>query len=290
METIGFRTRKGGKNLSNERKPNSGNNPNPNGGDKQPPKTNVWVALTIAILVVVLIGTIYNNVSASQYTKTTWSDFRQAMLTENLSEVEIRADRIIYMTKEEAAKDPRNQKAFFTGLPSGGDTMALSNELEAMGVVVDRLIVEDNSGILLVLYYAGMLMLSFFMIRMVMKRLGNMDGGMGGFGKSKAKVYMEKSTGVTFADVACQDEAKESLKEIIDFLHNPGKYAAIGAKLPKGALLVGSPGTGKTLIAKAVAGEADVPFFYISGSDFVEMFVGMGASRVRDLLDRKSVV
>ena len=285
-----FLTRKGGKNLSNERNPNSGKNPNQNGGDKQPQKTNVWVALTIAILVVVLIGTIYNSVSASQYTKTTWSDFRQAMLSDNLSEVEIRADRIIYMTREEAAKDPRDQKAFFTGLPSGGNTMELSNELEAMGVVVDKLIVEDNSGILLVLYYAGMLMLSFFMIRMVMKRLGNMDGGMGGFGKSKAKVYMEKSTGVTFADVAGQDEAKESLKEIIDFLHNPQKYAAIGAKLPKGALLVGSPGTGKTLIAKAVAGEADVPFFYISGSDFVEMFVGMGASRVRDLFKEASKV
>ena len=276
--------------MSNERNPNSGKNPNPNGGDKQPPKTNVWVALTIAILVVVLIGTVYNSVSASQYTKTTWSHFRQAMLSDGLSEVEIRADRIIYMTKEEAAKAPRDQKAFFTGLPSGGNTMELSNELEAMGVVVDKLIVEDNSGILLVLYYAGMLMLSFFMIRMVMKRLGNMDGGMGGFGKSKAKVYMEKSTGITFADVAGQDEAKESLKEIIDFLHNPGKYAAIGAKLPKGALLVGSPGTGKTLIAKAVAGEADVPFFYISGSDFVEMFVGMGASRVRDLFQQAAKV
>ena len=276
--------------MSNERNPNSGNNPNPSGGDKQPPKTNVWVALTIAILVVILISTIYNSVAASQYTKTTWSDFREAMLSENLSEVEIRVDRIIYMTREEAAKDPREQKAFFTGLPSGGNTMELANELEDMGVTVDRLIVEDNSGILLVLYYAGMLMLSFFMIRMVMKRLGNMDGGMGGFGKSKAKVYMEKSTGVTFADVAGQDEAKESLKEIIDFLHNPGKYAAIGAKLPKGALLVGSPGTGKTLIAKAVAGEADVPFFYISGSDFVEMFVGMGASRVRDLFQQAAKV
>jgi len=113
---------------------------------------------------------------------------------------------------------------------------------------------------------------------------------MGGFGKSKAKVYMEKQTGVTFKDVAGQDEAKESLQEIIDFLHNPQKYTAIGAKLPKGALLVGSPGTGKTLLAKAVAGEADVPFFSISGSDFVEMFVGMGASRVRDLFQQAQKV
>ena len=278
-------TRKGGKNLSNERNPNSGNNPNPNGGDKQPPKTNVWVALTIAILVVVLIGTIYNSVAASQYTQTTYSEFLSYKDAGQLTEVEIRSDRIIYMTKEEAAKDPREQKAFFTGLPSGS-TMELLEELHAMGVSGDRLIVEDNSGILLVLYYAGMLMLSFFMIRMVMKRMGSMDGAMGGFGKAKAKVLMEKSTGVTFADVAGQDEAKESLKEIIDFLHNPGKYAAIGAKLPKGALLVGSPGTGKTLLARAVAGESGVQFLSISGSDFVEMFVGVGASRVRDLFDQ----
>ena len=117
-----------------------------------------------------------------------------------------------------------------------------------------------------------------------------MGGGLGGIGESKAKVYMEKQTGVTFADVAGQDEAKESLVEIIDFLHNPQKYTAIGAKLPKGALLVGSPGTGKTLLAKAVAGEANVPFFSISGSDFVEMFVGVGASRVRDLFQQAAKV
>ena len=125
------------------------------------------------------------------------------------------------------------------------------------------------------------------LMRGMTKRMG---GGIGGIGESKAKVYMEKSTGVTFADVAGQDEAKESLVEIIDFLHNPQKYAAIGAKLPKGALLVGPPGTGKTLLAKAVAGEASVPFFSISGSDFVEMFVGVGASRVRDLFQQAAKV
>ena len=129
----------------------------------------------------------------------------------------------------------------------------------------------------------GLLMLVF---RMLAKNGGGGFGGIGSVGKANAKVYMEKSTGVTFKDVAGQDEAKESLEEIIDFLHNPGKYTAIGAKLPKGALLVGSPGTGKTLLAKAVAGEAGVPFFSISGSDFVEMFVGVGASRVRDLFDQ----
>ncbi len=268
---------------------NDQNPKNPNsGGDDNKPKSNAWVALTIAIIVVLAFSTIFNAVSNSQYTQTTWSDFRAAMESDNLSEVEIQYDRVIYMTREEAAKEAKDQKACFTGLPSSYNLMELADELVAMGVTVDKLIVEDNSTIIMVLYYAGMLLLTFFMIRTLMKRMG--DGGMGNFGKAKAKVYMEKSTGITFADVAGQDEAKESLVEIIDFLHNPGKYAAIGAKLPKGALLVGSPGTGKTLLAKAVAGEANVPFFYISGSDFVEMFVGMGASRVRDLFQQAAKV
>ena len=143
------------------------------------------------------------------------------------------------------------------------------------------------SYILPTIIMVGLLMLVF---RMLAKNGGGGFGGIGSVGKANAKVYMEKSTGVTFKDVAGQDEAKESLAEIIDFLHNPGKYTAIGAKLPKGALLVGSPGTGKTLLAKAVAGEAGVPFFSISGSDFVEMFVGVGASRVRDLFKEAAKV
>ena len=135
-----------------------------------------------------------------------------------------------------------------------------------------------------------MVVAMIFIYRYMFKKMGSGGGfgGIGGVGKSNAKVYVEKKTGVTFRDVAGQDEAKESLEEIIDFLHNPGKYTEIGAKLPKGALLVGPPGTGKTLLAKAVAGEANVPFFSISGSDFVEMFVGVGASRVRDLFKEAS--
>ena len=147
-------------------------------------------------------------------------------------------------------------------------------------------------GDILVMYILPML-LTMGLIVLVMRIVSKNGGGIGGIGnvgKSNAKVYMEKQTGVTFKDVAGQDEAKESLEEIIDFLHNPGKYTAIGAKLPKGALLVGSPGTGKTLLAKAVAGEANVPFFSISGSDFVEMFVGVGASRVRDLFKEANKV
>ena len=270
------------------------NNPNqqgPNkGGNNKNPKSNPWLALVIAVVVLIAIGSLYNVINESQYTQTTWSDFRNAFESGNLAEVELQADRIIYLTKEEAAKPAAQQKASYTGLPSGADTMALANQMDAMGIKVDRVIVEDNSGIMMILYYLGMGLLFFGLFSNLTKRMGGGEGAIGAFGKSKAKVYMEKQTGVTFKDVAGQDEAKESLQEIIDFLHNPQKYTEIGAKLPKGALLVGSPGTGKTLIAKAVAGEAGVPFFSISGSDFVEMFVGMGASRVRDLFKEAAKV
>ncbi len=253
------------------------------------PKGGMWTALICALALVLLFGWIYNAVSGSQYTETSVSDFLEAMNSGRLAEVEFRYDRVVYLTKEEAAKDPSRQKACFTGLPSGGDYLEMSKQLEEMGVKVTREITEDNSLIMMVLYYGLTFAILFVFMRMLTKRMGG-DGMMGGFGKSKAKVYMEKQTGVTFKDVAGQDEAKESLVEIIDFLHNPKKYTDIGAKLPKGALLVGSPGTGKTLLAKAVAGEANVPFFSISGSDFVEMFVGMGASRVRDLFQQAAKV
>ena len=262
--------------------------PNKPGDDKRPGGSR-WTALIIAIVFALIAGSIFNLISGSQYTQTTYSDFLNAIEQNQLSEVQLQYDRIIYLTKEEAAKPANQQKACYTGLPSGGNTMELAAQLDARGVVVDREIVEDNSTIMMILSYAAMIGIPFLFINMMSKRMGP-DGAMGGMGKSKAKVYMEKSTGVTFKDVAGQDEAKESLQEIIDFLHNPQKYTEIGAKLPKGALLVGSPGTGKTLIAKAVAGEANVPFFSISGSDFVEMFVGMGASRVRDLFKEAAKV
>ena len=268
-----------------------------NNGPKKPednknPKNNLWVKLMIAVAAVFIISSIYNMINASQYNQTTWSDFRASMEAGEIVEAEIQYDRIIYLTREEAEKTASRQKACYTGLPTTYNQMELADALIAQGAeVVDRKIVEDNSGIMMILSYALMIGGMFFITNMFAKRMGGGEGGMmGGFGKSKAKVYMEKQTGVTFKDVAGQDEAKESLQEIIDFLHNPQKYTEIGAKLPKGALLVGSPGTGKTLIAKAVAGEADVPFFSISGSDFVEMFVGMGASRVRDLFKEAAKV
>ena len=250
---------------------------------------HIGTAVIISLALILLFTWVYNTITNSQYTQTTYSDFLVAMEQGDLAEVEVKYDRILYMIREEAAKEPSQQRACYTGLPVGIDGDALLRELHAMGVKGDSEIMEDNSLILSILYYVMMFAILFFFMRSLTRRMGG-EGMMGGFGKSKAKVYMEKQTGVTFRDVAGQDEAKESLQEIIDFLHNPGKYTAIGAKLPKGALLVGSPGTGKTLLAKAVAGEADVPFFSISGSDFVEMFVGMGASRVRDLFQQAAKV
>ena len=266
---------------------NDHNHPKKPDGDR--PKGSYFTPLMIALVLVLIFSWVMNTVEKSQYTETTIADFFAAKEAGQLAEVELKYDRILYMTKEEAAKEASQQKACFAGLPSGSDLMALAEELYAEGVDVNYPLVEDNSMIMMILSYAIMIGAMFLLMNMLTKRMGG-DGMMGGFGKSKAKVYMEKQTGVTFKDVAGQDEAKESLQEIIDFLHNPQKYTAIGAKLPKGALLVGSPGTGKTLLAKAVAGEADVPFFSISGSDFVEMFVGMGASRVRDLFQQAAKV
>ena len=268
---------------NNRKNPRDSKNPDEN-RSKQ-----IWTAVIVALALVLLFSWVYNAISNSQYTQTTLSDFLEAKESGQLAEVEIRYDRIVYMTKAEAAKDPSVQRACFTGIPRGTDHLKLAQELYEAGVTVNEPIVEDNSMIMTILYYVMMFAVLFLFMRTITKRMGG-DGMMGSFGKSKAKVYMEKQTGVTFKDVAGQDEAKESLQEIIDFLHNPQKYTAIGAKLPKGALLVGSPGTGKTLLAKAVAGEADVPFFSISGSDFVEMFVGMGASRVRDLFQQAAKV
>ena len=268
---------------------NDSQNRNNKPDDNKRPKSSIWVALIITAAIVLIFSWVYNAVSSSQYTQTTYSEFLEDMESGNLAEVELHSDRIFYLTKEEAAKPAAQQKACYTGIPPYTDTLDLMNQLDALGADVDYKIVEDNSTIIMILYYVIMFVVIFLMMRMITKRMSG-DSVMGGFGNSKAKMYMEKQTGVTFKDVAGQDEAKESLQEIIDFLHNPKKYTDIGAKMPKGALLVGSPGTGKTLLAKAVAGEAGVPFFSISGSDFEEMFVGVGASRVRDLFQQATKV
>ena len=265
----------------NEPKKNSPN-------DEKKPKS-IGLALVITIAIVLLVSLVYNAISSGQYKEVSYTDFRKAMESGELEEVELHYDRIIYLTKTEAAKPSSERKACYTGLRNG-NIWELADELHSMGVSKVKMpIVEDNSTIIMILIYAGMFVVTFLLMRSLTKRMSG-EGMMGGIGGNKAKVYMEKQTGVTFKDVAGQDEAKESLQEIIDFLHNPNKYAEIGAKLPKGVLLVGSPGTGKTLLAKAVAGEANVPFFSISGSDFEEMFVGVGASRVRSLFQQAAKV
>jgi cell division protease FtsH len=214
-----------------------------------------------------------------------YSDFVTMVKEGKVEEIEIKSDRIVIYPKASEninIFEPRSTTTYYTGYIRDDSLIAL---LEDNGVKFSAP-VEQNSLImqLMLSWIMPMIMLGllfFFLNRFISKKLGS--GGVMGVGKSNAKVYMQKETGVTFKDVAGQDEAKESLEEIVDFLHNPEKYAKIGAKQPKGALLVGPPGTGKTLLAKAVAGEADVTFLSITGSDFVEMFVGVGASRVRDL-------
>ena len=264
------------------------NNKNPQKPENKRPKGSIWLAIMVSVALILIISSVWNAVRKSQFTQTTFSEFMADAKNDRLSEIEIRFDRVIYLTKEEAAKPARQQKACYTGLPDG-DILGLAKEINALGTKVDVQIVEDNSMIMMILSYVIMFGAFFGIMTLITKKMGS-GGMMGGMGASKAKVYMEKQTGITFKDVAGQDEAKESLQEIIDFLHNPNKYTEIGAKLPKGALLVGSPGTGKTLLAKAVAGEANVPFFSISGSDFEEMFVGVGASRVRDLFQQAAKV
>ena len=266
---------------------NASNNDKKNNNDGKKPRSRFLVMLLISMALVLVFSLVYNAIADSKYTETDYSEFLKQMEAGNLAEVQLHSDRIIYMTKEEAAKPANQQKACFTGLPAG-DHMGLLQQLHALGVKGSEKIVEDNSFMMMILSYGLMIGGLFLVMNLITKRMG--EGGMGAMGKSSAKVYMEKQTGVSFQDVAGQDEAKESLQEIIDFLHNPGKYTEIGAKLPKGALLVGPPGTGKTLIAKAVAGEAGVPFFSISGSDFEEMFVGVGASRVRNLFQQAAKV
>ena len=276
--------------LNRNDSPNNNNNNNDGrkpGGNR--PKGSIGTALLITLAIVLLVNWIYGSISKSQYTQTSFSDFLAAKDAGQLSEVEIQSDRIIYMTKEEAGKPAAMQKACYTGLPGGGDLIALSEELDAMGVKVDKKIVEDNSLIMMILSYALMIGGLFLVMNLLTKRMGG-DGMMGGFGSPRPGSTWKSRPASPSRTWPVRTRPRNRLQEIIDFLHNPQKYTAIGAKLPKGALLVGPPGTGKTLLAKAVAGEANVPFFSISGSDFVEMFVGMGASRVRDLFQQAAKV
>ena len=248
--------------------------------------------MVAALIATLLINSVYTSIANAYLSEIPYNEFQEYLDKDEIAELEFQSDRIVILTREEAKKPAAQQRMYYTGIIPNYDNSELKAQLDKQGVIYNTEIVEQASPIVtFILTWLLPIIIMYALFSLLMRSMSKrMGGGIGGIGESKAKVYMEKSTGVTFADVAGQDEAKESLVEIIDFLHNPQKYAAIGAKLPKGALLVGSPGTGKTLLAKAVAGEAGVPFFSISGSDFVEMFVGVGASRVRDLFQQAAKV
>ena len=266
-------------------------NKNKGGREGRDPLRTGLPLLVLAVVIVLLFNWVYNSITSAQLEEKSYTDFLTMVQNNQLAEVQFEVDRVLFITKEEADRPGASQTIYYTGLITNTDNTQLVLQLQSQGVTVFQEPQEDNSIIGFILSNLLILGLTFFLLSLLMRKMSSsMGGGLGGVGQSKAKDYMEKQTGVTFARVAGLDDAKESLQEIIDFLHNPQKYAAIGAKLPKGALLVGSPGTGKTLLAKAVAGEANVPFFSISGSDFVEMFVGVGASRVRDLFQQASKV
>ena len=278
--------------LNNDPKNKKPQDNKPQNGDDGRQGRRIVFLMVAALIATLLINSLYTTIANAYLSEITYNEFQTYLDKDEIAELEFQSDRMVILTRDEAKKPSSQQRLYYTGYIPNVSNDDLKDRLDAQGVEYNTEIVEQASPIVtfvvtwllpVIIMYA----LFSLLMRGMTKRMG---GGIGGIGESKAKVYMEKSTGITFADVAGQDEAKESLVEIIDFLHNPQKYAAIGAKLPKGALLVGPPGTGKTLLAKAVAGEASVPFFSISGSDFVEMFVGVGASRVRDLFQQAAKV
>ena len=281
--------------LNNDPKNKKPQDNKPQNGDDGRQGRRIIFLMVAALIATLLINSLYTTIANAYLSEITYNEFQDYLDKDQIAELEFQSDRMVILTRDEAKKPSSQQRLYYTGYIPNVSNDDLKDRLDAQGVEYNTEIVEQASPIVtfvvtwllpVIIMYA---LLSLLM-RSLSKKMGGGIGGIGGIGESKAKVYMEKSTGITFADVAGQDEAKESLVEIIDFLHNPQKYAAIGAKLPKGALLVGPPGTGKTLLAKAVAGEASVPFFSISGSDFVEMFVGVGASRVRDLFQQAAKV
>ena len=256
---------------------------NPNGkknmGGDSGRNQNLMRILLIGLLCLMAI-TFLTRIVGDGSEKISYNEFLTKVQNADASDIKnIELDRA-YNKITLTIKESGREVTYETGMV--GDLDDLSSMLLSRGIKIEGRIIEENSTWVELLIYMIVPSLMIFAVFNFMMRKGG-GGGIMGVGKSTAKMYMQKETGVTFADVAGQDEAQESLMEIVDFLHNPGRYTAIGAKLPKGALLVGPPGTGKTLLAKAVAGEAKVPFFSLAGSDFVEMFVGVGASRVRDL-------
>ena len=264
------------------------NNDNNNRRDKRPPQKGgpgknrqSILAFLVCLLVTLVCFSLFTNMLQDNSSEITYDKFIDMVNKGQIKEVTLQTDTLTIVPKKQDSRF--SEISYYTNMVE--DKNALAERLEGTGIVFYSEPPDAMSEFLAMVLSVLLPSLLLFGLLMLFMRRMNKGGGMMGVGKSRAKAYIQKETGVTFKDVAGQDEAKESLQEVVDFLHNPGKYTTIGAKLPKGALLVGPPGTGKTLLAKAVAGEAHVPFFSLSGSEFVEMFVGVGASRVRDLFD-----
>ncbi len=267
------------------------------GKGRDPKKQNIIMMILVAVVYIVIVSILINFLSGSSEEEITYSEFVSMLEESKVASVEIDSDRIYITPKsdEGQGKPQSNYLTYLYGISSGSSGVTyftgkveeddtLTARLLDAGVEVQGKVANTSSMILsFFLSYVFPVLLMWGVLSLLFRRMNRSGGGIFGVGKSTAKVYVQKETGVTFKDVAGEDEAKESLVEVVDFLHHPGKYSSIGARLPKGALLVGPPGTGKTLLAKAVAGEAHVPFFSMSGSDFIELYVGVGASRVRDL-------
>lgn len=264
--------------MDNQRMNNNRPDQDPEGGNNKKDdmnKKSLLVMVVLAIAVMIIAQMLSGKIASASQKEVTYTEFMQDVKDGKVTKVELDSDRIYYEVKNQ-----KNVK-YYTG---NVQDERLYEELDNAGVTYSRKVIDTTTYVMssiLSFVLPTVLMVAVMMIFYRFAFKGG--GGVMGVGKSNAKLYVQDKTGVTFQDVAGQEESKESLREIVDFLHNPEKYTKIGAKLPKGALLVGPPGTGKTLLAKAVAGEAGVPFFSLSGSDFVEMFVGVGASRVRDL-------
>ena len=268
---------------NNNQNSNQNNNHNNNRRSNKPGWNLVVLTTLMTAFMVIAISTFAGDSSK----EISYGEFLEMVEKGEVEEVLIGSDKITITPKEKEGENngiiPGIKTTYYTGYIENPN---LIEELEAAGIKQYKAQESDTMGMMILNFMlTGILpiILMFGLMSILFKKMSKGGGGIMGVGKSNAKMYVQKETGVTFKDVAGQDEAKESLQEVVDFLHNPKKYTEIGAKLPKGALLVGPPGTGKTLLAKAVAGEAKVPFFSLSGSEFVEMYVGVGASRVRDL-------
>lgn len=288
--------------MDNQNYQNNGNNINGNGNNNQnggpggngsnngnSPKGQSLMFLLVASLIVLMTMSFFmKNLTGGSSKEVTYNEFLDMVEAGKVDEVVVTAEKIVITPKKEKQNENENESlymqspsvTYYTGIMNDDNLSSFLREHD----VDFKEEIPDNSSFLLsiLLTYILPIVLVWVILSFLFKKMSG-GGGPMGVGKSTAKVYVQKETGITFKDVAGQDEAKESLQEVVDFLHNPGKYTKIGAKLPKGALLVGPPGTGKTLLAKAVAGEAGVPFFSLAGSDFIELYVGVGASRVRDL-------